>query len=76
MIVRAVEEGGDDVAGMISALEGWTFDGAKGEITIREEDHAMLQPMFQATLEQQGEEFVPVLVDTLDPEETAPPVAS
>lgn len=76
MIVRAVEEGGDDVAGMISALEGWTFDGAKGEITIREEDHAMLQPMFTATLEQQGEEFVPVLVDTLDPEETAPPVTA
>jgi branched-chain amino acid transport system substrate-binding protein len=76
MIARAVEEGGDDVAGMIGALEGWTFDGAKGEITVRAEDHAMLQPMFQATLEQQGEEFVPVLVDTLDPEATAPPVAT
>ncbi|MDP5181181.1 substrate-binding domain-containing protein [Blastococcus sp. BMG 814] len=76
MIVRAVEESPDDVAGMISALEGWTFDGAKGEITIREEDHAMLQPMFQARLEQQGGEFVPVLVDTLAPEDTAPPVAT
>jgi branched-chain amino acid transport system substrate-binding protein len=76
MVVRAVEEGGDDVAGMISALEGWTFDGVKGELTIRAEDHALLQPMFQARLEQQGGEFVPVLVETLDAEATAPPVAT
>ncbi|WP_456599971.1 substrate-binding domain-containing protein [Blastococcus sp. SYSU DS0616] len=76
MIVRAVEESPDDVAGMISALEGWSFDGVKGESTIRAEDHALLQPMFQARLEQQGGEFVPVLVDTLAPEDTAPPVAT
>jgi branched-chain amino acid transport system substrate-binding protein len=76
MIVRAVQEGGDDVAGMIGALEGWTFDGVKGELTIREEDHALLQPMFQATLEERGGELVPVLVDTLAPEDTAPPVAA
>lgn len=76
MIVRAVEEGGDDVAGMITALEGWSFEGVKGELTIRAEDHALLQPMFQARLEQQGAEFVPVLVQTLDAEATAPPVAT
>ena len=76
MVVRAVEEGGDDVAAMISALEGWSFEGVKGELTIRAEDHALLQPMFQARLEQQGGEFVPVLVETLDAEATAPPVAA
>ncbi|TFV54980.1 amino acid ABC transporter substrate-binding protein [Geodermatophilus sp. DF01-2] len=76
MIVRAVEEGGDDVTAMIDALEGWTFDGVKGELTVREEDHALLQPMFQARLEQQNGEFAPVLVETLDPEATAPPVAT
>ncbi len=76
MVVRAVEEGGDDVAGMIGALEGWTFEGVKGELTIRAEDHALLQPMFQARLVQQGGEFVPVLVETLDAEATAPPVAT
>ena len=76
MIVRAVEEGGDDVAAMISALEGWTFEGVKGELTIRAEDHALLQPMFQARLEQQGGELVPVLVETLDGEATAPPVVT
>jgi branched-chain amino acid transport system substrate-binding protein len=76
MVARAVEEGGDDVAAMIGALEGWTFDGVKGELTIRAEDHALLQPMFQARLEQQGGEYVPVLVETLDAEATAPPVAT
>jgi branched-chain amino acid transport system substrate-binding protein len=76
MIVQAIQEGGDDVAAMVDALEGWTFDGVKGELTIREEDHALLQPMFQARLEQQGGQLVPVLVETLDAETTAPPVAS
>ena len=76
MVVRAVQEGGDDVSAMIKALEGWTFDGVKGELTIREEDHALLQPMFQARLEDQGGELVPVRVETLDPEATAPPVAT
>ena len=76
MIVRAIEEGGDDVAGMIEALEGWTFDGVKGELTVRPEDHALLQPMFQARLEQRDGELVPVVVETLDSEATAPPVAT
>jgi branched-chain amino acid transport system substrate-binding protein len=75
MIVHAIQEGGDDVAGMVDALEGWTFDGVKGELTIREEDHALLQPMFQARLEEKNGELVPVLVETLDAEDTAPPVA-
>jgi branched-chain amino acid transport system substrate-binding protein len=75
MIVRAIQEGGDDVAAMVDALEGWTFDGVKGELTIREEDHALLQPMFQARLEEKNGELVPTLVETLDPEKTAPPVA-
>jgi branched-chain amino acid transport system substrate-binding protein len=76
MIVHAIEEGGDDVAGMIDSLEGWTFDGVKGQLTIRKEDHALLQPMFQARLEEKGGELVPTLVETLDPDQTAPPVAA
>ena len=50
MIVHAVEASPDDVDGMIAALEGWTFDGPKGAMEIRAEDHALLQPMFQAKL--------------------------
>ncbi|MGR7024293.1 substrate-binding domain-containing protein [Geodermatophilus sp. URMC 62] len=76
MVVHALQEGGDDVGAMVDSLEGWTFDGVKGELTIREEDHALLQPMFQARLEERDGELVPVLVDTLDPESVAPPVAT
>ena len=74
MVVHAVEEGGDDVDAMIKALEGWSFDGVKGKLTIRKEDHALLQPMFQAHLEEKNGALVPVLDETLDPEQTAPPV--
>ncbi len=75
MIVQAVREGGDTVDGMIDALEGWSFDSVKGEITVREEDHAMIQPMYQAKLVQDGANWAPELVDTIDAETVAPPVA-
>ncbi|MFF2370219.1 substrate-binding domain-containing protein [Agromyces sp. NPDC058110] len=75
MIVQAVREGGDTVDGMIDALEGWTFDSVKGEITVRAEDHAMIQPMYQAKLVKDGDTWVPELVDTIDAEQVAPPVA-
>jgi branched-chain amino acid transport system substrate-binding protein len=75
MIVQAIREGGDTVDGMIDALEGWTFDSVKGEITVREEDHAMIQPMYQAKLVQDGANWVPELVETIDAETVAPPVA-
>ena len=51
MIVRALDEAnGDNVDKMISALEGWSFVGPKGQQTIRQSDHAMIQPMFQVKL--------------------------
>lgn len=75
MIVQAIREGGDTVDGMIDALEGWTFDSVKGEITVREDDHAMIQPMYQAKLVQDGANWVPELVETIDAETVAPPVA-
>ena len=75
MIVRAVSSGGgDDVDAMIEALEGWTFDGPKGETTIRAEDHAMIQPMFQAKLVADGAGWIPELVEVVDAETAAPPV--
>ncbi|GAA1776058.1 substrate-binding domain-containing protein [Agromyces lapidis] len=75
MIVQAVREGGDTVDGMIDALEGWTFDSVKGEITVRAEDHAVIQPMYQAKLVQDGDAWKPELVDTIDADDVAPPVA-
>ena len=52
MIVRAVSKASTtDVDRMISALEGWSFTGPKGQQEIRASDHAMLQPMFLVQLE-------------------------
>lgn len=75
MIVQAIREGDDTVDGMIAALEGWTFDSVKGEITVREEDHAMIQPMYQATLVQDGADWVPELIEEIDAKTVEPPVA-
>jgi branched-chain amino acid transport system substrate-binding protein len=75
MIVRAISEGGgDDVDKMIESLEGWTFNGPKGETTIRAEDHAMIQPMFQAKLVADGTGFKPELVKVVDAKTVAPAV--
>ena len=75
MIVRAIAEGGgDDVDSMIASLEGWSFNGPKGETTIRAEDHAMIQPMYQARLVADGDSWKPELVEVVDAETVAPPV--
>ncbi|GIF65699.1 ABC transporter substrate-binding protein [Asanoa ishikariensis] len=76
MVVRAVQEGGDDVDKMIGALEGWSFDGVKGKMTVRAEDHALLQPMYQATLTGSGDQLTAKLEKALTPEEVAPPAAA
>jgi branched-chain amino acid transport system substrate-binding protein len=54
MIVHALESSPGDVDKMVSSLEGYTFDSVKGSLAIRSEDHALLQPMFQATLTVDG----------------------
>ena len=75
MIVHAAEASPDDVDGMIAALEGWEFEGVKGSMQIRAEDHALLQPMFQAKLVDAGGALTPELVKELAPADTAPPAA-
>ncbi|MDG4815583.1 substrate-binding domain-containing protein [Micromonospora sp. WMMD956] len=74
MVVRAVEQGGDDVDKMIAGLEGWSFEGVKGTMTIRAEDHALLQPMFQAKLTGSGSAYTATAQKSLTGDETAPPV--
>jgi branched-chain amino acid transport system substrate-binding protein len=77
MIVQAIEEGGgDDVDKMIESLEGWSFEGPKGTMTIRADDHAMLQNMYQARLTQNGGEWVPELIEVIDADDVTPPVAA
>ncbi|MBP1785795.1 MULTISPECIES: substrate-binding domain-containing protein [Micromonospora] len=75
MVVRAVQEGGDDVEKMVTALEGWEFEGVKGTMKIRAEDHALLQPMYQAKLSGSGTTFTATAQKSLTGDESAPPVA-
>jgi len=75
LMVQAIAEGGDDVEAMVDALEGWTFDGPKGETTVRASDHALLQPMYQTKLVQDGDAWVPELVEPVDAAAVAPPEA-
>ncbi len=72
MLVHAIEEGKGDVDAMISALEGFEFDGPKGDMTVRAGDHALLQEMYQVKLVADGAGFVPELVDTVAADEVAP----
>ena len=76
LVAHAVDkaDGDQNVDKMIAALEGYTFNAPKGQETVRAQDHAMLQPMFVAKLEQSGSTYEPSLVKTLAAEETAPPV--
>ncbi|MET8092773.1 substrate-binding domain-containing protein [Micromonospora sp. NPDC005220] len=76
MVVRAVQESGDDVDKMVTALEGWSFDGVKGKMTIRAADHALLQPMFQAKLTGSGTAFTATAQKSLTGDETAPPAVA
>jgi branched-chain amino acid transport system substrate-binding protein len=74
MIVRALTKGSvDDVGKMISALEGWSFTGPKGQQTIRATDHVMLQPMFQVKLVESNGKFTTQVVKALRAKYTAPP---
>jgi branched-chain amino acid transport system substrate-binding protein len=73
MIVHALSTAdASDVSGMITALEGWTFDAPKGTQTIRASDHAMLQPMFTVRLVDNSGTLEAQLINTLAPEDTAP----
>jgi branched-chain amino acid transport system substrate-binding protein len=76
MMVHAIQEGKGDVDAMIAALEGFEFDGPKGAMTVRADDHALIQEMYQAKLVADGGTFVPELVDTAAADDVAPPEAS
>ncbi|MFB7663776.1 substrate-binding domain-containing protein [Kitasatospora sp. NPDC056138] len=77
LVVHAVESNhgsADDTAALVKALEGWTFDGVKGRLTVRAEDHALLQPMFQVKLTGTGAGARPTVEKALTAGEVAPPV--
>ncbi|MFF5626874.1 substrate-binding domain-containing protein [Microbacterium sp. NPDC012755] len=72
MLVHAIKEGKGDVDDMIAALEGFEFEGPKGTTTVRADDHALLQSMYQVKLIAKDGSFVPELVDTVDAATVAP----
>ncbi len=75
MIVHAIEGAdGSDVKKMIAALEGYAFKGVKGDYTIRKEDHALIQPMFQVKLVKQGDGYESQSIATVAADKVAPPV--
>ncbi|MFI0720859.1 substrate-binding domain-containing protein [Streptomyces sp. NPDC021224] len=74
MIVHAVEAGSaTDATAMVKALEGWSFQGPKGDEQVRAADHALLQPMFTAKLTGSGTAAVPQLLSRLPMASVAPP---
>lgn len=72
MLVQAIKEGKGDVDAMVSALEGFEFDGPKGKLTVRAGDHALIQDMYQVKLVSDGSGYKPELVDTVPADEVAP----
>ncbi|HEX7404303.1 MAG TPA: ABC transporter substrate-binding protein [Candidatus Nanopelagicaceae bacterium] len=66
MIIRALSKNtGVNVDKAISNLEGFTFSGLKGIMTVRASDHVLVQPMFIVKLVKNGAHYDPVLVSTL-----------
>lgn len=79
MVVAALEESGGetDAATLIDVMEGMSFQGPKGEYTVRPEDHVMLQPMYLVELTNVDDPDFRFfdLIQAFGPEETAPPCA-
>ena len=74
MLVHALEASPDDVPTMIDSLEGWSFSTPKGDVSVREGDHALEQPMFIVSLVPGADgELQPELVETVDAETVSPP---
>lgn len=72
MVVQAIKEGKGDVDAMVASLEGFTFDGPKGSLTVRAGDHALLQDMYQVRLVADAGSFIPELVKTVPADDVAP----
>lgn len=77
-IVKAIEDAGGKVSAdeYIKVMEGMSFETPKGTMTFRKEDHQALQTMYKIKLEEKdGFDYpVPILIEELTPEQTAPPI--
>ncbi len=71
MVVRALTNNtAQDVDKMISSLEGFSWTGIKGRMTIRPTDHVLIQPMYLAKLTKSGTKYAPSLVKTIQSVQT------
>jgi branched-chain amino acid transport system substrate-binding protein len=69
MVARAAKadfSGKDNTDTMIKALENYTFNSVKGKMTIRKQDHALIQPMFQARLLLNKGKYTQLLIKRVD----------
>ncbi|GIF17256.1 substrate-binding domain-containing protein [Actinoplanes teichomyceticus] len=76
MIVHALEAAPDDTDAMVEALEGHTFESVKGTLVVRAEDHALLQPMFQARISGSGDALTATVTGTVSAQDAAPPATT
>ena len=60
-------------SGMVKALEGYSFDGPKGKVTVRATDHALVQDMYQVKLVQTAGTWAPELIKVVPGDTVAPP---
>ncbi|MGI6686946.1 MAG: ABC transporter substrate-binding protein [Christensenellales bacterium] len=77
-IVEGIRKaGGTDANALISALEGMTFRGCRGEMTIRAEDHLTLQPLPFVELQDLGAGYPePVLIEMISAENCTPEITA
>lgn len=76
-VVEAITKAGDtDTEKLIATMEGMEFMTPKGKMKFRKEDHQALQAMyaFQLDVKPDVEWAIPVLIQELSMEETAPPI--
>lgn len=74
MVVRAVQEGGNDTDAMAEALQGHSFEGPAGAVTIRAEDNQVTVPQFTVRLVKEGSEWTVEKIEAYSAEELEPPV--
>lgn len=76
LLAQAVTAGDPaDVDSMVAALEGYTFEAPKGTTTVRADDHALIQPMFQASLVRDEDgSWAAELITAVDADAVAPPL--
>lgn len=76
MIIHAIEQGGTDTDAMAEALQGHSFEGPAGTVTIRAEDNQVTVPQFTVRLVESDGEWSLEKVDEFTAEDLEPPVVN